>query len=275
MELIFIKILVSIIVVIGIVFISERSPKIGGLLAGLPLGVGILMFFYALEHGTTFTITGIPYAIAGLTSSLVFGMSFYLGGKLFPQNKTLHTSASVFCGILGFFISGFLISLVTINLTIGLGIFLIGMILSILFFNTVSESKKVKLQKNTFSALLFRTLLVTAVVLTITGTAKILGFKWAGIMASFPTMLCPVLIILAYNYKDELYPNVLKHFSYSITTLVVYYLLILMLYPKYGIYSGTFIAYLICFMYLYTLNRIGLFIETKTKNGQQLNKGRS
>ncbi len=269
MKLIAIKTLVSIFVVIGIVFISERRPKIGGLLAGLPLGVGILMFFYAFEQSAAFAITGIPYAIAGLTSTLAFGIGFYLGGKLFLQNNTLHTATSMFFGILAFFISGFLISLAKINLTIGISIFLVGMILSLLFFTAVPESKKIKFQKYTFSVLVFRALFVTAVVLVITGAAKIIGSKWAGIMASFPTMLCPVLIILAYNYKDKLYPNVLKHFSYSITTLVVYYLSILMLYPQFGIYSGTFFAYLICFMYLYALSTIGKIKEVKTKNSQQ------
>lgn len=268
MELIFIKIFVSIFVVIGIVFISERNPKIGGLLVGLPLGVGIVMFFYALEQGTAFAITGIPYAIAGLTSSLAFSMSFYLGGKLFLQNRTCNIALSIFFGLSGFFMSGFLISLVNINLTKGIGIFLVGMILSLLFFTTVPESKKNKLRKHTFSALAFRTLFVTAVVLAITGAANLFGSQWAGIMASFPTMLCPVLILLAYNYKDEIYPKVLKHFSYSITTLVVYYLLILMLYPKYGIYRGTFFAYLICFIYLYTLHTIGKIIEAKAKHGE-------
>lgn len=268
MKILIIKAFISIFIVIGLVLISEKNPKIGGLLAGLPLGIGILMFFYALEQGTTFAIIGIPYAIAGLTGSLAFSIGFYIGGRLFLQNKMINTATSIFCAMLGFFISGFLISLINITLTMGIGIFLLGMILSLLLFTTVPENMEIEIQKYSFFTLVFRALFVTVIVLAFTSAAKIVGSKWAGIIASFPTMLCPVLIILAYNYKDAIYPTVLKHFSYSITSLLVYYLLILILYPKYGIYSGTIFAYLICFMFVYALNAMGKYKGTKTERGQ-------
>lgn len=258
-----IKIAISIIAVTGIVFISERNSKIGGLVTGLPVGVGILMFFYALEQDTTFAISGIPYGIAGLTSTLAFGVGFYLGGKLFQQNKFLHAASSTCCGISVFFVSGFMISLVNINLPTGIGIFLVGMLLSLLFFTVVAKNRKIQPQQYSLAILVFRALFVASAVIVITGAAAVLGPKWAGIMASFPSTLCPVLIILAYNYNDEIYPNLLKHFSYGISNLVVYYISILLLYPAYGIYSGTFFAYLICLVYLYALNTIGKIVVSK------------
>lgn len=255
MPLIIIKILVSIFFVLGLVFVSERSPKIGGLLIGLPLGAGILIFFYGLEQSIDFVTQSIPYAIAGLISTLAFGVGFYLGGKFFLKKPILHVLSALFGGLAGFLGIGFLLSLLKIDLFTGILIFLLGMVFAIIFFRHVPESKNAKPKKFTLSTLIFRALFVVAIVLAITGTAQIIGVKWAGIMASFPTNICPLLIILAYTYKNEIYPSVLKHFSYSVTTLLVFYLSVLWLFPRLGIYYGILAVYLICFSYLYLLSK--------------------
>lgn len=267
MPLIILKTTISIAVVLVLIFISERSPKSGGLLAGLPIVTSIMIFFYGIEQGTNFVIQGIPYGISGLVSTLSFAIGFYLGGKYFINRPLIHVTTAFISGLFMFFAAGYLISLFNINLSISLIIFAIGTTLAIFFFKHIPIDKKLIPKKLTISTILFRSLFVTATVLIITGTAKIIGAEWAGIMASFPTGLCPLLIILAYSYKNEVYPTVLRNFSYSITTLVVFYLLVLWLFPKMGVYYGTLISYIICFVYLYFLSKIKLrtFLFRKTK----------
>jgi hypothetical protein len=90
-------------------------------------------------------------------------------------------------------------------------------------------------------------------ILGVTTSASMIGPEWAGILASFPAMTGSVIIILWYSYKDALYQNVLKHFSYSISILALYELLVMWLYPSIGITLGTLLAYAICLVYLLML----------------------
>jgi len=256
MYLIIIKILVSVVVVLALIFISEKSPKLGGLLVGLPIGTGIMIFFYGIEQGVDFVTQSIPYGIAGLTGLLSFSVGFYLGGNKFKNSRLLSTLSALTGAFVLFFVMNFLLSFFKINLIVSLIIFVIGILLAILFFKRIPVDKKSIPKKITFSTVTFRILFVTVTVLLITGLAKIIGIKWSGLMASFPVGLCPLLIVLTYTYKDKLYPTVLKTFSYSVTTLVVFYLLVLVLFPPVGVYYGILIAYLICFAYLYIISKI-------------------
>jgi hypothetical protein len=76
MSLIVLKITVSVAIVLALIFISEKSPRLGGLLAGLPIGTGIMIFFYGIGQEINFIIQGIPYGISGLASSLAFAVGY-------------------------------------------------------------------------------------------------------------------------------------------------------------------------------------------------------
>jgi hypothetical protein len=258
MSLIIIKTVVSITVVLLLVFVSERNPGLGGLLAGLPIGAGMMVFFYGTEQGVGFAVQGIPYGISGLTSSLSFAVGFYIGGKNFMDRPLFHVAVASLSGLTAFFIVGYLISIFKIDLVASLLIFAAGVIPVVAFFRNIPVKRKSIPKKLNFLTVLFRTLFVAAVVLLVTGIAKIIGHRWSGIMASFPTGLCPLLMILAYSYKDELYPVVLSSFSFSVTTLVVFYLSVSVLFPSTGVFCGTLIAYVICLAYLYLLHKIKL-----------------
>jgi hypothetical protein len=256
MYLIIIKVLVSILAVLALFFVSERSPKLGGILAGIPLGTGIMVFFFGIEQGAPFVMQGIPYSITALVSMLFFTIGFYIGGKYFLNHPILHVISALFIGLLCFFFTSATISLFKINLITSLIIFTLGAIMTVLFFNSLSMKKKSIPKKPTISIVLFRALFITVIVLLITGIASQIGSHWAGMMASFPTALCPVLIILAYSYKNTLYPTVLKSFSYSITTLAIFYLLVYATYPLIGVYYGTLLTYIVCLVYMYGLNKL-------------------
>lgn len=253
--LVFAKVFVSVIMVLGLVFVSERNPRLGGLLAGLPLGTGIMVFFYSIEQTMDFVLKGIPYGIAGLVSALAFGFGFYWGGMCFVHNRFFHVATAFMTGILAFLGVGALIHWFPITLLNSILIFLVGLFLAIAFFRKISVPPGYTPQKLTLAMLAFRIGVVASIVLIITGLAHHIGAQWAGILASFPTVLSPLLILLAYSHKNALYPNVLKHFSYSITTLALFYLLVLGLFPSLGIYYGLIAAYGICFVYLFLLNK--------------------
>lgn len=250
------KILISITTVLGLVFISERvSPKWGGLLAGLPLGTGIFIFFYSIEQGIEFTRDGIPFGIASLAGSMALNMGFYLGAKI-SQQKFWHIFSASFFGIAAFFIVSFVISQFKISLLTGIILFLIATALSILFFRHVEEHKGHTPAKVTLELILFRCIFIVTLVLTITTIAAKIGPEWSGIFASFPVNGFPLYFILAFHYGDKLYPVVFKHLSYSFSNLCLFYLLVFWLFPILGVYWGILASYSLCFGYLFLLSKV-------------------
>jgi len=255
MLLIITKILVSVIVVLGLVFISERNPRIGGLLVGLPLGTGIVVVFYAIEQDIEFVLNSVPYGIAGLAASLMFALCFYLGNEVSPvkSNNIAHTLFSSVCGIFGFFVAGEIISLLNLNILTSLLVFLVAYVFSRSVLKRV-ETVKVEPKKSTIDKIVFRIVVITFIILTITTLADIIGCRWSGILASFPIMLSPMIVILTYDYQDKIFPTVLKSFSLSIISLVLFYICLHFLLPTLGVTPGVIITYIICFGYVYILN---------------------
>jgi hypothetical protein len=169
----------------------------------------------------------------------------------------LNVLNALFCAFLVYFAISYTLSFLEIKLITGIAIFLGGITIATIFFKkNIHTGKKSIPKKLTFFALFFRLLFIVIAVLSITKMAEIIGAKWAGLIASFPTTLCPLLIVLMYLYKDKIYPTFLKNFSYGVTATFVFYLLALFTFPKVGIYYGTIIAYLVCFGYLYFLNKM-------------------
>ena len=264
MHLIVIKILVAVFLVITLVFISERNSKLGGLIIGLPLGTGIMVFFYGLEQGVDFVVKAAPFGISGIVSTVFFGIGFYLGGKTFKNSAFFNAFVAYFVGLAFYLLSSFFLfyinkNIIEINLFIALIMIALSLVVSSIFYSNVIVKKRTNIRKFKFPVLIFRALFVIAVVLTITGIAKIIGAEWAGLIASYPTTVSPLLIILAYSYKDEIYPILLKTMSYSISTLAVFYIVVMFIFPAFGIYYGIVVAYVICFVYLFLLN----FIQSK------------
>lgn len=262
MSVVVAKVCLSVFLVVGLVLIAERNPKIGGLLAGLPLGTGIMVLFYSIELGIPFVLQGIPYGIAGLVSALSFGMGFYLGGKLWIRHRFGHILSALIGGSFAFLGSGLLIEKIPMQLHTSVLIFGCGTVLAIRFYKHVLPPTIHPPRPFSWNQMMFRAVIVTGIVLLITGIAEQVGPQWAGILASFPTVLCPMLVILAFGYQNALYPSVLKHFSYSISTLSIFYLLVWWLLPTLGLVYGLISCYLICFVYLFSLNKVKTFLST-------------
>jgi len=67
------KILIAAVIVIGLAELAERtSTKMAGLLAGLPVGSALVLFFYGLDFGPQFVEQVTPYNLLGLSASLSF-----------------------------------------------------------------------------------------------------------------------------------------------------------------------------------------------------------
>ena len=78
--LILAKIGLSAIMVIAITLIAEKlSTRFAGVLLGFPLGAGLTFFFTGIEQGSLFAAQSAPWAIQGLSATLVYYTFPWLG----------------------------------------------------------------------------------------------------------------------------------------------------------------------------------------------------
>jgi len=106
-------------------------------------------------------------------------------------------------------------------------------------------------KESTYQKLLIRAIFVGLIIIIITSLSSILGSRWSGVLSAFPSTLYPLILLLHFEDGNDLYPSLLKGFSYSVSTLVVFYLACYALLPTAGLNVGFLLTYAICFTYLY------------------------
>ena len=65
-------------VVLAMAAIAERvSPRIAGILSGMPLSAVIVYFFVGLDMGVDFAVASVPHGVAAFTATLSFVFAYY------------------------------------------------------------------------------------------------------------------------------------------------------------------------------------------------------
>lgn len=261
MTLVVAKIIISILTVVLLAEISKRvNPTLGGMLSGLPLGAGLSVYFISYSEGVEFIIKGIPWGIAGLAASILFCFFYLLGAKLAGnRNKAISILISSILGFAVFFISGYIIHGFNLELYSAISIFAIVFIINIAVVGKIKVHPSVKAHKkfsNPIVSVLVRGIIVGIIIVFITGIASVIGSKWTGILSSFPSTLYALILVLHHEEGNNLYPSVIRGFSYGVSTLVVFYILCRYLLPMLGLNLGFFTVYILSLVYLYLFNKI-------------------
>jgi len=258
MNPILIKILISTIIVVLLAEISIRvNPVLGGILSGLPLGAGLSVYFISYQEGIPFLVRGIPWGISALSSSILFCFFYLMTGRYFKSgNNIISIAFSSLMGFVSFYISGYLIYKLDLNLLSATIIFFIIFFMNILILKKIKVNQIIKKnKKNSITKLLIRGLMAGITISILTEIASIAGSRWAGILSSFPSTLFALLVVLHFEEQKKLYPSVIYGFSFSVSTLLVFYISCWYLLPKLGLNLGFILIYLISISYLFLLNK--------------------
>lgn len=254
-----VKIVLSLAIVIVLAEISKRTnPKLAGIIAGLPLGTGLSIYFVTLEQGTEFAVAGVPWGIASLAGALIFCLVYLVVSRISIVGS--HTAKIFLCSVAGitvFIGMGYVLSQFALTLLSASLIFIL-LFTGNLWITTriIGPQSNIKAKPSTVIQYILRGLVVGGILLLITTLAPLVGSKWANILSSFPSTLFPLLLILHYEEKDRLFPYVILGFSLSVTTLYVFYLLFVWLVPVLGLNIGYLLIYLLCGLYLFLLHKM-------------------
>lgn len=227
--------------VLGLSFIAEKiSARLAGLLSGYPIGTAIILHFYGLEYGAQFAADAAIFNLCGLLASQCFAYTYYKASQ--RTSLLVVTSALAFAG----YLSAALIVSQT-NPT-RLTAVMIAVITTALFCILLrsSRGKSITLKRAWSVRIVTGRLLFTAaLVLLVTETADAVGARWAGLFSAFPVALYPLVFLLHKEHGAEAARTILSNFPFGLWSVIAYALTVSLVYPIYGVISGTLIGFLV------------------------------
>jgi len=154
------------------------GPAVGGWLVGFPLTSGPVSLFLAIEQGPSFAAEAALATIAGLTPVLGFCLAYFIAAQKHPWPFALVLALSVYA------VAAILLQ--TLGLTGGIGVAVFGAAFVIVLVVCPRVKKETPNAPPPAWDLPYRMAAATALVLTLTGAAEILGPALTGLVSPFP-----------------------------------------------------------------------------------------
>lgn len=249
-----IKTVVTILFVLILSLVAEWvSPKVSGIISGIPTGTAIILFFYGLEQGTEFASQSSLFNLVGMLSMQVF---IYLYFKASTKNSKMNIFFSSIIAIGGYLITILLLKQFQFSLITALIVPLLSIPLFTHLFKKIKESTIKNTVKLNPKVLLIRAIVASLVILFVTSIAQFVDPRWAGLFSAFPTTLFPLILIIHNAYGKEHVHTIIKNVPQGQWGMVMYVISVFFLYPLLGVYLGTLISYSVVILYLLVLFRI-------------------
>lgn len=166
--------------VVGASLAARRfGPRVGGLIAGLPVVAGPILLAYALAHGRAFAAGAAVGTLLGLVSLIAFVVVYArLAGRAF-------WGASMLAGWLAFAVATALFSALRLPAGAALAIAAGGLLLGLLLTPRADIGARSTVKAPRWD-LPMRAACALALVLTLTAVAGWLGPRLSGLLAPFP-----------------------------------------------------------------------------------------
>ncbi|MGO9488034.1 MAG: hypothetical protein ACLQBB_03270, partial [Solirubrobacteraceae bacterium] len=180
MPLLLVKLLLAPMFVIGASLTARRfGPRVGGLVAGLPVVAGPILLAYALAHGADFAAGAAAGTLLGLVSLIAFVVVYgRLAGRLSWQ-------ATMLCGWLAFAVATALFSAVSVPAGVALGLAFLALLAGLAWLPRPRPPTPPASSPPSWD-LPLRAGCALALVLTLTAIAGWLGPQLSGLLAPFP-----------------------------------------------------------------------------------------
>lgn len=248
MELLIVKSISVVFLVLSLSYVAEKlSPKISGILSGLPVGSSITLLFFALENGVDYVTDVALYNIHGLFAALAFCIGYYY--STFYKGK-LEVFLSLLASFFAYLIIALLISIIPPHIVFTPLIVIFLMLVSSVYFSKKENFAIVKKDKVSLSDLFFRSILTIGIFLIVSSLPKYVSPNIAGIFSAFPTVLLPLLLIIHFRHSNLQARTIIKNTPFGLSSVVIYSLVVYFTYSEIGILYGTIIALIASVVYI-------------------------
>ena len=248
MELLIVKSIAVVALVLSLSYIAEKvSPKVSGILSGLPVGSSITLLFFAIENGVDYVTKVALYNIHGLFAALAFSIGYYI--STFYKGK-FEIFMSLLISFIAYLIIAFILAYVPPHVVLTPLIVITLMLIASIYFAKKENFAIDKKVKTSISDIFFRSLLTISIFLVISSLPKYVPSNIAGIFSSFPTILLPLMLIIHFRHSRLQARTVIKNTPFGLSSVVIYSLVVYFAYVKIGIVFGTIVALIASVLYV-------------------------
>ncbi len=237
--------------VVGLSLVAERlSPRLAGLLAGFPHGIAIVLWFIGREQGAAFAAEAAGFATAGLAANVVLAcVHARLAGRLGDSPAAVVVAA--LGGVGAFLGCAALLRLIAPGPWGAAALTLAAIGAAHLLLRAggtaappprPTAASRAPRPAASPGELLARAALAGGIVALITGLAALIGPRWAGLLAGFPVVTFPLLVILQLRHGAEAVGAVVRHYPTGLLALLVYTLTVRWSFAALGAGTGTLIG---------------------------------
>lgn len=240
--------------VLTLSFIAEKlSPKISGILSGLPVGSSITLIFFAIENGVDYVTNVALYNIHGLFAALSFCIGYYI--STFYKGK-LEITLSIVTSFIFYLVIALILSYVPPHIVLTPLIVIILMLMASVYFAKKENFTIEKQDKISITDLLFRSILTISIFLVVSSLPKYVSPNLAGIFSAFPSILLPLLLIIHFRHSNLQARTIIKNTPFGLSSVVIYSLVVYFTYEPLGILYGTLIALTASVTYIFIQSKI-------------------
>jgi hypothetical protein len=232
--------------------------RAAGLLAGYPAGAAITLFFIGLDISPEFAADSAVYTMMGLVATQVFVYCYFKSTLYFKRYSIV--LSSVFA-ITGYFMVAWLLHYIRLNKFLAALIPIASIFGFVYLFRRIQNATIEDRVKLTPRILFLRAFLAGFMILIIIGTAKFVGFRWAGLFSAFPSTLFPLILIVHLTYDKAHVHTIIKNFPLGLGSLITYSLCVSIVYPASGIYIGTVISLAAASIYLLVYRLVAIKVR--------------
>ena len=245
--------------VLTLSFVAEKlSPKISGILSGLPLGSSITLIFFAIENGVDYVTKVALYNIHGLFAALAFSIGYYI--STFYKGK-FEIFLSLLISFISYLVIAFILAYVPPHVFFTPFIVIVLMLIATIYFAKKENFSIDKKIKTSVSDILFRSILTISIFLVVSSLPKYVPSNIAGIFSSFPTVLLPLMLIIHFRHSNLQARTIIKNTPFGLSSVVIYSLIVYFSYSKIGILYGTILALFCSVLYVLIQGKILKFFK--------------
>jgi len=241
---------VTIAAVVGLSLIAEHlSTRLAGVLAGFPHGIAIVLYFIGKEQGADFAAAAAGYATAGLGANVVLAFTYARLSARFGAGWRAVLGAG--CGaVVAFLLVALALALIAPGPLGAMATTLILVAIVRLLLRSMPPVENAPRPRPRAGELLGRAALAAGIVVLITGLATVIGPDWAGLLAGFPVVTFPLLVILHARHGPDPVGAVVRHYPFGILSLVVFTVTVRLAYADLDMGLGTLLGLAASLAYL-------------------------
>lgn len=242
MNLVLVKLVLTIIIVTALSIVAERAgPRLAGVLSGFPIGSAITLTFIGVEQGPRFAAESALHNAAGMIAMLCLLLT-YAEISARTRGGGPRLAVAPLISMLVFLIGTAVLHWLNLPVLVSVGISALSIPLFHYLFRRYPDQPIAAGVRLGASVLLFRAAVSAGAVLIVTGAANAVGPVWAGLFTSFPVTVFPLLIVLQSTYGPEPGQGVIKNIPRGLWALLAYTLTLAWANPRFGLVWGTLLA---------------------------------